>query len=453
MAATETQPPEPADGVNVPVLQRDSTSFPFPDAPDVDKYSACVHCGFCLEVCPTYQETSDENHSPRGRVYLIKQASEGALPLDESVIDPVFTCLDCRACESVCPSGVQVGALIEQARGQVYAAQESEGQSSPLERLFLRGVFAHPLRLRAIGRFLRFYQRSGLQALTRRAGLMRVLPRHLREMEAVLPQVAARPSIVALPEHILASGSKKAEVALFTGCVMDVFFSDVNEATARVLGRNGLDVLIPRQQVCCGALHVHAGDREQARALARRNIDAFLSSGADYIVVNAAGCGAALKEYPELFRYDPETRTKAEEFSARIRDISEVLVEVGFEPPRGRVERTVTYHDACHLCHAQGIRQQPRELLASIPGLSLVPLPDSERCCGSAGIYNLTHPEMANQLLERKMDDIPEGVDAVVMGNPGCMLQIRLGVKRRRTNLDVVHTVQLLDEAYRKEAK
>ncbi|WP_067934648.1 (Fe-S)-binding protein [Alicyclobacillus kakegawensis] len=441
--------PAPADAP-------ETGAFLYPEPPDTDRYSACVHCGFCLEVCPTYQETSDENLSPRGRVYLIKQAAQGLLELDEGLENPVFSCLDCRACESVCPSGVEVGALIEKARGQFHLKAEEEGGASPLTRLFLRGVFAHPRRLRALGKMLRLYQKSGLRAVARSLRLLRVLPPHIREMEAVLPQLSDPPALLKLPERIPAAGTGAQPAApvtgaLFTGCVMDLFFSDINQATARVLTRNGITVVVPKTQVCCGALHVHAGDREQARALARQNIDAFLASGADYVVVNAAGCGAALKEYPELFSGQPDLYAQAQAFARRVRDISEVLVEVGFQPPRGRIERTVTYHDACHLCHAQGIRSQPRQLLTSIPGLKLVPLPDSERCCGSAGIYNLTHPDMANRLLERKLDDIPEAADAVVMGNPGCMLQIRLGVQRRQAGVDVLHTVQLLDESYRKE--
>lgn len=432
---------------------KSQTAFAYPDAPSADRYSACVHCGFCLEVCPTYQELSDENHSPRGRVYLIKQVAEGNMPLDESLIDPVFTCLDCRACETVCPSGVEVGALIESARGQVFAAQLPHGVNSLLEKFFLRGIFPHPARLHAIGKLLRFYQRMGIQSLTRKWGLLRVMPKHLREMESVLPSIAAQPALESLPERTPAVGERKATAALFTGCVMDVFFSSINEATARVAARNGLDVVVPKEQLCCGALQIHAGDRDQARALARTNIDSFLASDAEYIIINAAGCGAALKEYPELFRDDPEYHRRAETFSKKVRDISELLVEVGFDPPNSRVDRVITYHDACHLCHAQQIRRQPREILRSIPGLQVIEMPDSERCCGSAGIYNLTRPEMAGQLLERKMDDVPDGVSAIAMGNPGCMLQIKVGVHRRQEDIAVMHTVELLDMAYRQEVR
>ncbi|ACV59538.1 (Fe-S)-binding protein [Alicyclobacillus acidocaldarius] len=427
------------------------SDFRFPDAPEEEKYSVCVHCGFCLEVCPTYQAWGDENHSPRGRVYLIKACAEGELPLDESVIDPVFTCLDCRACETVCPSGVQVGALVEEARGQVFYARDAEGKRDPVMRFFLRGVFPRPARLRIIRRLMRFYQKSGLQKLARSTGVLRVLPPQVREMEDVIPEIGRGPAIDVLPETIAPQGERKATAALFTGCVMDVFFSDVNEATARVLVRNGVEVRVPKDQICCGALQVHAGDRDMAREMAKRNIEVFERAGADYVAINAAGCGAALKEYPELFRDDPAWRDRAVQFSSRVRDISQLLVEVGFDPPKAELPMAVTYHDACHLFHAQKIRYEPRSLLKSVPGLTLCEMPDSDRCCGSAGIYNLTHPAMANELLERKMDDVPEGVDAIVMGNPGCMMQIRLGVKRRNQPLRVMHTVEVLDLAYRRE--
>lgn len=430
------------------------TSFKWPDAPEEDKYSVCVHCGFCLEVCPTYQELGNENESPRGRVYLIKQAAEGLLPLDSSVIDPVFNCLDCRACETVCPSGVQVGALIEEARGQVHYAGQDSRLKRAVENLFLRGIFPHPKRLRRMGKLMRVYQRSGMRTLVHRTKVLSVLPQHLRAMEAVLPNIPAESALASLPERIPAEGPQtKATAALFTGCIMDVMFSDINRATARVSTRNGLEVVVPKEQICCGALQVHAGDRDMARDMARHNIDVFLDSGSDYIIINAAGCGAALKEYPELFRDDAVYHDKAELFSAKVRDISELLVEVGFEAPKGRVDRTITYHDACHLCHAQKVRSQPRQILQSIPGLNLVEMPDSERCCGSAGIYNITHPEMAGNLLERKMDNIPAVADGIAMGNPGCMLQIKVGVERRQEDLEVLHTVELLDLAYQREGK
>jgi glycolate oxidase iron-sulfur subunit len=427
-----------------------NSAFRWADAPDPDKFSQCVHCGLCLESCPTYQELGIESQSPRGRVYLIRAAAEGRIELNDSFAAPVWDCLDCRACETACPSGVQVGTLIEEARGQLTQSAPPSGLSGMISKAFLRGLFPHPKRMRRVGKLTRFYQKSGLQTAARGLGVLKLLPKHLQEMEAVLPAIPAKTSREMLPASSPAEGEKKANVALLTGCIMDVLFADINVATANVLTRNGCEVQVPEGQVCCGALQVHAGDREQAKEMARRNIDVFSASGADYVIVNVSGCGAALKEYPELLRHD-EYLEKAEQFASRVRDISEFLCEIGFEPPAGRVEKKVTYHDACHLCHAQKIRTQPRDILQSIPGLELCEMADSTRCCGSAGIYNITHPEMAGALLDRKMADVPEGVEAIVMGNPGCMMQIAVGVNRTQMDAEVLHTVQLLDLAYQRE--
>ncbi len=415
-------------------------------------YSVCVHCGFCLDVCPTYQQTGKENESPRGRVYLMKAAVEGTIPLDESVNDPVFNCLDCRACETVCPSGVKVGTLIEKIRGLTVQENPKTGFRKFLHNFFLRELFPSPKRLITVRKFTRFYQRSQLQKVIHMSGALRLLPKYLREMESVLPKVTKASALSVLSKDILPlSKTSKGTVALFTGCVMDVFFSEINMATARVALRNQLRVNVPKQQICCGALQVHAGDRDQARKMARHNIDVFLQSGADFIVVNAAGCGAAMKEYPELFHDDLEEQEKAMQFSKKVRDITEVLTEVGFDRPKARLERTITYHDACHLAHAQHIRTEPRELLRSIEGITLIEMQDADRCCGSAGIYNITHPDMAQQLRERKIADLPRDAEVVAMGNPGCMLQIQAGIQAGGLEMDVVHTVELLDEAYRLE--
>lgn len=427
-----------------------ASGYLYPDPPDEAKWSVCIHCGMCLDACPTYQEEKLEHQSPRGRVHMIKAAGEGRIGLDE-LHAPIFQCLDCRACETACPSGVQVGALIEEARGQLYQAVPPRGWKGRINRLFLQHIFPKPERLHFIGRLLRFYQRSGLQAAARKLGLLSILPSHLRGMEAVLPKIPETPSRKRLPKVSPARGERRYRVALLTGCVMDVVYGGINEATVRVLTRNGCEVVIPERQQCCGALQVHAGDRETAKELARRNIDAFLDAGVDRVIVNAAGCGSAMKEYEELLAGDPEYREKAARFAGMVQDVSDFLVEIGFEPPSGRVSGTVTYHEACHLAHGQGVREEPRKLLKSIPGLTLVEMPDADRCCGSAGIYNLTYPDMAGRLLKRKVEDIPEGVDYVAMGNPGCMLQIAMGIHKRGGRERVVHTVELLDESYRRE--
>ncbi len=427
-----------------------TTAFVFPDPPQDEIFSKCVHCGFCLEVCPTYQLVSDENHSPRGRVYLIKQVALGDIPLDEAVIDPVMSCLDCRACESVCPSGVEVGNLIEHTRGQIYARDSQNHKLNRIQKFALNQLFPYPRRLALAGRLLRVYQRSGLRKLAHKSRLIDLLPKHVREYEEILP-TPQPPTLTSLPDVIKPSAPTKGRIGVLTGCVMDALLSPINEATVRVATQNGWEVAMVPQQVCCGALHLHAGSRNKARELARKNIHAFLGSRIDYVVSNSAGCGAAMKEYPDLFwEYNADERQAAEEFAAKVRDISELLVEGGFEPPRTPIAANITYHDACHLCHAQHIRQQPRVLLQSIPGLHFEELPNSDRCCGSAGIYNLTHPDMAGQLLDWKVADIPQGVDAVVLGNPGCLLQIKAGLKRHHRSVEVMHTVELLDKAYQR---
>jgi glycolate oxidase iron-sulfur subunit len=426
------------------------SNFLWEDAPDEDKFSVCVHCGMCLESCPTYQQTGLEHQSPRGRVYLIKSVAEGKMDINEGFIDPVFQCLDCRACETACPSGVQVGALIEEARGQIFKTQPPTGVKGFISKLFLKGIFPHPKRLHALGKLTKIYQKSGLQKVIRATKLLHVLPKHLREMEHVMPSVGT-PVLTSYPEVIPAEGEKRARVAILTGCVMDIVFSDINEATVNVLVKNGCEVVIPKSQKCCGALQVHAGDRDTAKMLARQNIDAFLDANVDKIIINAAGCGAALREYGELLRNDPEYHERAEEFASKVEDVSKFLVELGIRKPQGRVDKRVTYHDACHLAHAQKVRFEPRELLEGIPGIELVELPDADRCCGSAGIYNITNPDMAGQLLDRKINDIPDEVELMAMGNPGCMMQIAMGVHRHHRREKVVHTVQILDWAYQNE--
>lgn len=418
------------------------------DVPDESKWADCVHCGFCLQACPTYQELGQEHQSPRGRVHLIKAVAEGKIGLDEMFEDPVFTCLDCRACETACPANVRVGGLIEEARGQVRHAMPLKGWRGMIQKFFLNGIFPHPHRLHALGGMLSFLQKSGLEAFARKAGFLKILPEHLQDMEKIMPKVG-KPVMKKYADVIPAEGETKQRVALLTGCIMDVMFSDVNEATVRVLTKNGYEVMIPREQRCCGALHVHAGDRNTGKQLAKQNIEAFRE--ADTVLVNAAGCGCALQEYPELFRDDPEWKDKAETFSAKVVDVSKFLVDHGYRKPTAEMKTRVTYHDACHLAHGQGVRSEPRQILRDIPGVEMVDLPDADRCCGSAGIYNLTHPQMAGALLDRKIDDVPEDVEMISMGNPGCMLQIAMGVERHGRSEKVVHTMQLLDWAYEKE--
>ena len=408
---------------------------------DIPELYQCVHCGLCLNACPTYRALHIESESPRGRIHLVRAAAEGRIDLNPRFADHLNLCLMCRACETACPSGVKYGRIAEAARAEIGPP------GSPLARaaanFAFTSVLPFPLRLRALARLLRFYQRTGLDRV-----VQKLLPAKLREMNAMLPRVPARffdPSSEMFP----AIGTRRARVGMLGGCVMSVLFSEINEATLRVLRKNGCDVAIPRSQVCCGALNVHNGETAAAKKMARQNIDAFLALELDAVIVNAAGCGAAMKEYGHLLRDDPAYAEKAQAFSRSVKDASEFLVEIGPVAPLKRIDMTVTYQDPCHLAHGQKIRAQPRELLKAIPGIEFTEMNGADRCCGSAGIYNLTHPEMSQELLQEKMRSIAEsGATAVVAPNPGCMLQLRYGAKRYGPPVQVFHLMDLLDRAY-----
>lgn len=427
------------------------SNYLWKDTPDEKKWADCVHCGMCLESCPTYEITGQEQHSPRGRVHLIKSVAEGKISVNEQFTDPVFACLDCRACTTACPANVDVGGLIEEARGQIHQAMSLRGWKGMISKFFLKELFPHSHRLEAAGSLLKLYQKSGMQKMMRTTGMLNMMPTHLAEMEHVMPKITRSVRKKYKKKRVLkAKAERKAEVAFLTGCIMDVMFSDINEATLNVLRRNGNDVVIPPSQTCCGALHVHAGDRDMGRQLAKKNIEAF--QHADTIIVNAAGCGCMLKEYPELFREEEqEWLEKAEVFAEKVQDISKYLHDTGYRPPQTTLHKRITYHDACHLAHGQGVREEPRDILLSIPGVEMVHMANADRCCGSAGIYNLTNPDMAGAVLQSKMEHVPHDVEMISMGNPGCMLQMAVGVKKYGRSQQIVHTVQLLEWAYQKE--
>lgn len=416
---------------------------------DYRLYQDCVHCGLCTASCPTYIETGNENDSPRGRIYLMRAVADGRLDLSPEVREHLDLCLDCRACESACPSGVQYGKIIEPFKVELQRSAAGSEKTSLLQRMILHHLFPYAGRVRTALAPARLLQRLGLIDWSERAGLTRLLPPTLRRMQMMLPALTgARGS---LPEMLPAIGPKRARVALFLGCVADAMFPETNAATARVLQQNGCEVVIPPSQVCCGAIHYHSGVEAPAQALARKNLAAFDPAQFDAIIVNAAGCGAMLKDYAHLL---PATdHEAASRFVSKVRDISEFLVELGPIKPRNSVPLRVTYHDACHLCHGQQVRSQPRQLLAMIPGLELVPLEESEICCGAAGTYNLTQPEMSERLGRRKMDHLQAtGAQTVVTGNVGCILQIARKVKERGSPMQVAHPVDLLDRAYRGES-
>jgi len=425
-----------------------ASAFDQLDPPDTEIALDCVHCGFCLPTCPTYLVLGNEMDSPRGRIWLIRSASEGKIGITDNFAKHMNLCLLCRACETACPSGVKFGFLMEAARGQV----DRQYQYSAAERRF-RDFILHTFtdigRLRAMTGLLRLYQGSGLQKLVRASGLSSLFGR-LGQMEALLPAIPDQRLRTDLPEVIPAKGEKRGRAGLLTGCVQRFFLPQVNSATARVLSENGYEVVAPKDQGCCGSLLVHEGEREQAKAFARKTIDIFERASVDVVVVNAAGCGSVMKEYWELLHTDPAYAQKAEAFSKKVRDVSQLLAQVPLNGRLRALPRTVTYHDACHLAHGQRVRQEPRKILKAIPGLQLVELKESDFCCGSAGIYNLLHPDLAQQFLDRKIERIKEtGADVVVSGNPGCSLQIEKGLKERGLNIRVLHPVELLDWAYR----
>ncbi|MDA8192651.1 MAG: heterodisulfide reductase-related iron-sulfur binding cluster [Thermaerobacter sp.] len=414
---------------------------------------SCIKCGLCLSSCPTFQQTGLERESPRGRVQLIASVAQGVMPLTQGPLaDTMFSCLDCRACEVACPSGVPIGRLIEKGRAEVVHLSRRQAAQTPGEqatRLALQSLIPYPRRLRTLGRLVRWSQRTGLAHWSRH---LKFLPEGLRGYAGSLrrlPSRTGREMLAADPSPVPAPGSPR--VDLFLGCVMDVVFGEANLATKRVLERNGCAVSAPLGQVCCGALAVHAGDRDGARALARTNIDTFLQSDPAYIATNAGGCGAALLEYPEWFADDPVYRARAERFAERVRDASQIVETVGFRPPAGRFPHTVTYQASCHLHNVMKVGDTPQRLLQSIAGLIYRPMADMARCCGSAGIYNLTHPAMSAQLLARKMADIPPEADIVVTGNPGCWLQLEHGAATSGPPVRVMHVMEVLAEAYRSE--
>jgi glycolate oxidase iron-sulfur subunit len=399
----------------------------------------CVHCGFCLPTCPTYQLWGEEMDSPRGRIHLMSQHEQGA-PLSGPMIEHFDRCLGCMACVTACPSGVKYDRLIEVTRAQV----EDERPRGRTDRLLREAIFAffpYPKRLRLLRGPLRAYQASRINM----APLLNRISPTLAAMERLAPPRATH---VRLPERVPARGERRAVVGMLTGCVQREFFPGVNAATARVLAMEGCDVVIPKGQGCCGALSLHAGRAAEARAFAKRTIESF--ADVDVVVVNAAGCGSAMKDYGDVLADEPEWAERAREFSAKTRDLTEYLAELGPRATRHPLEMTVAYHDACHLAHAQGIRRQPRALLADIPGLEVREIADPEICCGSAGVYNLLQPEAAGELGDRKAANVSAtGADLLVAANPGCSLQIASALRRRGEEIAVAHTAEVLDASIR----
>ncbi len=417
--------------------------------PEPDLIEDCVHCGFCLPTCPTYLLWGEEMDSPRGRIYLMKMASDGEIGMTDEFTRHMDLCLGCMACVTACPSGVQYEKLIEATRAQV----ERRYDRAPLDDAFrslLFALFPHPARLRATIPFLWLYQQSGIKKLTGSALARRIIPERLLGMDAVLPPVSLGAMFARNPAFTPATTTKRRRVGVLSGCVQSVFFDPVNAATIRVLAAEGCDVVVPEEQGCCGALNFHAGREEGGLERARKLIDTFDRAEVETIVVNAAGCGSTLKEYGYLLRDDPAYADRARRFSERVRDVSEFLAELTPVAPRNPVPLRVAYHDACHLGHAQGIRRQPREVLRGIPGLELLDIPEADICCGSAGIYNLVEPAAADQLGARKARNILETAPEVIAtANPGCLLQIGAALGRLGEAIPTVHPVEIVDASIR----
>ena len=426
-------------------LQMGESNFAGPDRPTWDLYATCVHCGLCLNHCPTYRVLGMEMDSPRGRIYQVLQVDAGRLPIGDSFVTHIDRCLDCRACETACPSGVQYGHIVERARAQIEQQYRRPWLARQARGFFYRHALGNPRRLAVLARLLRFYQRSGLQELARSSGLLKLM--RVSQLEQLQPTIDDHFFFDQIGKVFPAEGELRARVALHAGCIANVAFSELNRATIRVLNKNGVEVWVPEGQNCCGALQAHAGYRTEARKLARQNIAAMLDDRFDAIVTNAAGCGSTLKEYGDLLREDGQHST-AEKFAAKVKDVTEFLQQLGLRKPTKKIEIKATYQDPCHLAHGQKIRSAPRELLREI-GLRLEEMPHPDQCCGSAGSYNVTQNDLSMKILDEKMKDIAHtSAELVVTANVGCMLQLRAGMERAGRDVPVKHVVEMLDLCY-----
>ena len=426
-------------------LRMGESNFAGSDRPTWELYATCVHCGLCLNHCPTYRVLGMEMDSPRGRIYQVLQVDAGRLGIGDSFVTHIDRCLDCRACETACPSGVQYGKIVERARAQIEQHYKRPWLTRQLRKFFYRDVLGNPRRLAAVARFLRFYQKSGLQTVVRFLRVVNLLG--VAQLDRLQPRIDDEFFFAAIGKVFPAEGERRARVALHAGCIASVAFSELNHATIRVLTKNGVEVWVPQDQNCCGALQAHAGFRDEARKLARQNIAAMLDDRFDAIVTNAAGCGSTLKEYGDLL-LEAEDRKRAEQFSAKVKDVTEFLQHLGLCEPARTLDMKATYQDPCHLAHGQRIRSAPRDVLRAI-GLELEELPHPDQCCGSAGSYNVTQNELSMKILDEKMKDIAStSAQLVVTANVGCMLQLRAGMERTGRNTPVKHVIEVLDSCY-----
>ncbi|MBD3224434.1 MAG: 4Fe-4S dicluster domain-containing protein [Caldithrix sp.] len=418
--------------------------------PSDDQITNCMRCGMCLPVCPTYDLTKMERHSPRGRIKLIKAVAEGELDITENFIDSIEFCLNCQACVTACPAGVEYGQLVEAAHFNIEEHKKRKHDVPLIKKILLNWLFLKQYRLRLATLLMRLYQQTGMEKLVQRSGILKLLSTRMHDLSFMLPKLNG---YMRYPQQTApkVKTDRPVKVGVLTGCVQDVFFNDVNHDTIQVLAYNGYEVYVPQNQQCCGSVHGHNGELDTARTLAKRMIDTFLEANVDYVVINSAGCGSFMKQYGTFLEDDPEYNEKAQRFVKKVLDISELLTNVGFIAPEGELNLKLSYHEPCHLTHGQKIKQPPRQILQSIPGIDFRELPESDWCCGSAGIYNITHYEASMELLERKMNNIKiSGSDYIVTGNPGCLLQLMYGIKKFNTPVHILHPVTVLKMSYEK---
>ncbi|SET28402.1 glycolate oxidase iron-sulfur subunit [Oceanobacillus limi] len=425
----------------------------FKEKMDYDELLNCMRCGFCLPSCPTYIESGkDEAHSPRGRIAMMKAVVDGDIEPDEDVKRSLDLCLGCRACEPVCPSGVNYGHLLEQARDIIY---QNSNQSLPIKaarNMAFEHLFPNQKRMIGFTSLVGFYQRSGLQNVTRKTGLLNLFPETLRTMEKVLPAIPKKSEMQNRPRYLPSLTEEKKKVAFFSGCLMDTVFMATNDATTKLLQYAGCEIIVPETQGCCGALHGHSGERERAKEMAKKNIKAFEDEQVDYIITNAGGCGAFLVDYDHLLKDEPNWAERALAFTKKIKDITSILIELNFHQLDLQLdEQIITYQDSCHLKNGQKTFMEPRQLLQSIKGVEYVEMKDASRCCGSAGIYNIVESEMSMQILEYKMEQTKKtNAKTIVTANPGCLLQMKLGIEKEGLSeeMEAVHIVDILLKAY-----
>lgn len=417
--------------------------------PNDEVLTQCMHCGMCLATCPTYEMTKMERSSPRGRIKLIKSVAEGNLDLSNLFAEEMNFCLDCQACETACPAGVQYGKMVESARVVIEQSNVDTSQINKLVKKFmLNSVVAKHYRLKLFARLLYIYQNTAVRKWILKGLSSFNKTKKYVEIESLTPSISKKFSSEIIAEKEYPENPAKYKIAFSTGCIMDVAFADINIDTIEVLKKYDCEIVTPKNQVCCGSLHAHNGQIDKAKELAKKNLEVFSTHQYDFLVSNSAGCGAFMKEYSHLFKDDPKYAEKAKQFSNRVKDITEFLAAIEPNPLLSSLNDKVTYHDACHLCHSQKITEEPRKVLRRIPDLEIINLEESQWCCGSAGIYNVTQHDDAEKILERKMQNLKEtGADIVVAGNPGCIGQLKYGIKKYGLNMEVIHTVSLVKKS------